>query len=43
MEWATIVPKKLKPNKDVFKAVKQKHEKEKRRKKTKLKRKLKNK
>lgn len=36
-EWAAIVPKKLKPNNDVFKAIKQKHEKEKRRKKNKLK------
>ena len=35
-EWAAIVPKKLKPNKDVFKAIQQKHEKEKRRKKAKI-------
>lgn len=38
-EWATLVPKKIKSNKDVFKAIKQKHEKEKRRKKNKLKKK----
>ena len=40
-EWAAIVPKKLKPNKDIFKAIQQKHEKEKRRKKAKLKKKKK--
>lgn len=38
-EWAAIVPKKLKPNKDIFKAIQQKHEKEKRRKKAKFKKK----
>ena len=41
LEWAAIVPKKLKSNKDVFKSIKQKHEKEKRRKKSKLKKRLK--
>ncbi|HFG6990484.1 toll/interleukin-1 receptor domain-containing protein [Acinetobacter baumannii] len=40
-EWAAIAPKKLKPNKDIFKAIQKKHEKEKRRKKAKFKKKKK--
>ena len=42
-EWAALAPKKIKPNQNVFKAIKQKHEKEKRRKKEKLKKKSKKK
>jgi len=41
LEWAALAPKKLKPNKNVFEAIKQRHEKEKRRKKNKLKKKTK--
>ncbi|ENU25500.1 toll/interleukin-1 receptor domain-containing protein [Acinetobacter modestus] len=41
LEWAAIVPKKVKPSKDVFKAIQQKHEKEKRRKKAKIQKKKK--
>lgn len=43
IEWGMFAPKKIKPNQNVFKAIKQKHEKEKRRKKEKMKKKLKKK